>query len=273
LTQYSYEYYRARRFVGRRTPNTDRLYDELVRSRRRIPSSSPDSPTQRVGAPAVGRFQKVEHLSPMGSLEKVTTDEALRSGPTTFRKRLRDEPVAYVLETEDRRLAINLVYEDGAFVARRDARRRPSRRGRDAEPADDPAIPLRMRLATASAAACSRSAARCTCRSRASARFNERLAEQGKKAAPNPRNAAAGSLRQKDSASRARPLSIWVYGAGVREGLDFGRRTRIARVAARARLPHESVRRTPGDDRRGRGSAAASGSARASSSTTRSTGS
>ncbi len=51
--------------------------------------------------------------------------------------------------------------------------------------------------------------------------FNERLAEQGKQPAPNPRNAAAGSLRQKDSSITAeRPLSIWVYGTGHREGLE-----------------------------------------------------
>ena len=64
----------------------------------------------------------------MGSLEKVTTDEALAKWADDVRKRLgTDEPVAYVIEPKIDGLAINLIYEDGVLVARRDARRRRSR--------------------------------------------------------------------------------------------------------------------------------------------------
>src|SRR5213083_3421921 len=67
----------------------DRLFDELKALEDEHPELiAPDSPTQRVGAPVSGRFQKVQHLTPMGSLEKVTTDEALEKWAGDVRKRL-----------------------------------------------------------------------------------------------------------------------------------------------------------------------------------------
>jgi len=67
----------------------DRLFDELKALEDEHPELiAPDSPTQRVGAPVSGRFRKVQHLTPMGSLEKVTTDEALEKWAGDVRKRL-----------------------------------------------------------------------------------------------------------------------------------------------------------------------------------------
>ena len=96
----------------------DALYDELAALERAHPELvTPDSPTQRVGAPPSERFQKVAHATPMGSLEKVTTAEALEKWADDVRKRLgSDEPVAYVLEPKIDGLAINLTYEDGMLV-------------------------------------------------------------------------------------------------------------------------------------------------------------
>ena len=124
----------------------DRHYDELVELEREHPELvAPDSPTQRVGAPPSDRFQKVRHATPMGSLEKVTTDEAIRKWAEDVAKRLgTDEPVAFVLEPKIDGLAINLTYENGVFV-------RGATRG-DGEEGEDvtvnlrtiPTVPLRM---------------------------------------------------------------------------------------------------------------------------------
>src|SRR5689334_21491201 len=96
----------------------DRHYDELVALERDHPDIvAPDSPTQRVGAPPSDRFQKVQHLQAMGSLEKVTTDDSLVKWSDDIRKRLdSDEDVAYVIEPKIDGLAINLTYEGGSLV-------------------------------------------------------------------------------------------------------------------------------------------------------------
>src|SRR4051812_36645338 len=96
----------------------DRLFDELQALEDEHPDLiTPDSPTQRVGAPPSDRFQKVQHLTPMGSLEKVTDDESLFKWADDVRKRLdSDEPVAYVIEPKIDGLAINLTYEDGRLA-------------------------------------------------------------------------------------------------------------------------------------------------------------
>jgi len=200
----------------------DRLYDELVELERDHPELvTSDSPTQRVGAPLSDRFQKVRHLEPMGSLEKVTTDEALLKWADDVRKRLgTDEPVAYVIEPKIDGLAVNLTYEDGLFV--RGATRGDGVQGEGVTPnlRTIRAIPLRMLDEDAPAVVEVRGEVYLPLSG--FRELNERLAGTSQKLAPNPRNAAAGSLRQKNSAITAdRPLSTWIYGAGHREGVEF----------------------------------------------------
>jgi len=93
----------------------DRLFDELLRLEAEHPDlQDPNSPTVRVGAPPSDKFRKVPHLTPMGSLEKVTTGEALGKWADDVRKRLdSDEPVAYVIELKIDGSAVSLVYEEG----------------------------------------------------------------------------------------------------------------------------------------------------------------
>jgi DNA ligase (NAD+) len=201
----------------------DRLFDELKGLEEQHPElATPDSPTRRVGAPPSERFQKTEHLSPMGSLDKVTTEEALRKWADDVRKRLgTDEPVVFVTEPKIDGSAVNLIYERGEFV--RGATRGDGYRGEDVTTnlrtirsisprmvlpgGEEPPALLEIRGEVYMPLSGFRE-------------LNERFVAEGKRTAPNPRNAAAGSLRQLNPAITAsRPLSIWVHGMGHHEGL------------------------------------------------------
>jgi DNA ligase (NAD+) len=204
----------------------DRLFDELLELERDLPEEQipPDSPTRRVGAPPSDKFRKVEHRVPLGSLDKVTTDEAVLKWADDARKRLdRDDPVTYVIEPKIDGLAINLTYEEGIYV--RGATRGDGSRGEDVTPnlRTIDAIPLSLRLESGE-----KPPAVLEVRGEVYMplsgfrKLNERLVAEGKKPTPNPRNAAAGSVRQKNpEITRGMPLSIWVYGIGYQEGVDF----------------------------------------------------
>jgi DNA ligase (NAD+) len=202
----------------------DAAYDALFDELKELEDANPalvtaDSPTQRVGAPPAEGFRKVDHLLPMGSLEKVTTDDALEKWAGDVRKRLgTDEPVKYVVEPKIDGSAISLVYENGAFI--RGATRGDGSRGEDVtanlrtvEP-----VPLRLREVQEGAPpALLEVRGEVYFPLSGFKRFNDAQVAAGKKPAPNPRNAAAGSLRQLNPAITAeRPLSVWIYGAGAR---------------------------------------------------------
>ncbi len=200
----------------------DRHFDELLELERVHPELvRPDSPTQRVGAPPSEGFRKVDHLEPMGSLEKVTTGEALSKWADDVRRRLdSDAPVAYVIEPKIDGLAVNLTYERGVLV--RGATRGDGVRGEDVtvnlRTIDE--IPLRMLGERPPAVVEVRGEVYMPLSG--FRRLNEELVAREEKPTPNPRNAAAGSLRQKDSSVTAsRPLSTWAYGVGARDGVDF----------------------------------------------------
>src|SRR5438876_560206 len=201
----------------------DRLYDELKALEDEHPNLiTPDSPTQRVGAPPSDKFEKSRHLTPMGSLDKVTTDEALSKWAEDVRKRLdSDESIAYVIEPKIDGSPINLVYERGVFV--RGATRGDGYQGEEVTPnlRTISAIPLQMRDVGDDPPSVLEVRGEVYMPLSGFREFNERLASEVKATAPNPRNAAAGSLRQKDSSiTAARPLSIWIYGVGRRDGLE-----------------------------------------------------
>jgi DNA ligase (NAD+) len=200
----------------------DALYDELVALESAHPELvTRDSPTQRVGAPPSGKFEKVRHLQAMGSLEKVTTDEAVTKWADDTRKRLgTDEPVAFVLEPKIDGLAINLTYETGAF-------QRGATRG-DGVVGEDVTVNLRtiktipLRMLGAQVPTVVEVRGEVYMPLSGFNRLNERLVAEGKKPTPNPRNAAAGSLRQKDSSITAsRPLAFWAYGVGAHDGVEL----------------------------------------------------
>jgi DNA ligase (NAD+) len=205
----------------------DHSYDELVRLEEAHPELvTSDSPTQRVGAPPSDRFQKVRHLEPMGSLDKVTTEDAIVKWSDDVRKRLAmsseegDEPIAFVLEPKIDGLAINLTYENGLLV-------RGATRG-DGVEGEDVTVNLRtiksvpLRMIGDGVPSLLEVRGEVYLPISGFIELNERLAGTNQKLAPNPRNAAAGSLRQKDSRITAsRPLAVWVYGIGRSAGLQL----------------------------------------------------
>jgi DNA ligase (NAD+) len=203
----------------------DRLLDELKALEQAHPElAGQDSPTQRIGAAPSERFQKLRHLQTMGSLEKVTRPEDILKWADDVRRRLdSDEPVVFVTEPKIDGSAISLVYEGGRFV-------RGATRG-DGEVGEDVtrnlrtirSIPLTMRLAPGEQAPpLVEVRGEIYLPLEGFRRLNEQLVAKGKKPAPNPRNAAAGSLRQLDPRiTAARPLAIWVYGIGASEGLTL----------------------------------------------------
>jgi DNA ligase (NAD+) len=200
----------------------DALFDELQQLEEEHPELvSDDSPTQRVGAAPAAGFRKIDHLSAMGSLEKVTTREALEKWAEDLGKRLgTGEAVRYVIEPKVDGSAVSLVYEDGRFV--RGATRGDGLRGEEvtANLRTIEAIPLRMLDTDAAAPHLVEVRGEIYFPLGGFDRFNEAQIAAGRKPAPNARNAAAGSLRQLNPAVTAeRPLSIFVYGIGLLEGI------------------------------------------------------
>jgi len=210
----------------------DRLLDELRAIEREHPALvTPDSPTQRVGGEPVGRLEKVAHLEPMLSLGNVRSQEELRAWVERMRNHLAREGIAdpeftFVVEPKIDGLAISLVYRDG--VLERGATRGDGEIGEDVTHnlRTIGAIPLRIRDAPALVEV--RGEVYMSLKDFTA--LNERRAEAGESTFMNPRNSAAGTIRQLDPADAAkRPLSIWCYQVGVTDGLSFTRHSQALR--------------------------------------------
>jgi DNA ligase (NAD+) len=206
----------------------DDAYDALLDELRALESSHPelasaDSPTQRVGGEPVGRLEKVTHLEPMLSLGNVRSEQELRAWVERMRNHLAREGIAdpdfqFVVEPKIDGLAISLLYRDG--VLERGATRGNGEIGEDVTHnlRTIGAIPLRVPDAPQLVEV--RGEVYMSLRDFTA--LNERRAEAGESTFMNPRNSAAGTIRQLDPADAAkRPLSIWCYQVGVTEGLSF----------------------------------------------------
>ena len=207
---------------------SDAVYDALLDELRAIESEHPDlltpeSPTQRVGGRPLERFEPVRHLQPMLSLANARSQEDLaawvkRITALLIRAGVEDAAIDYVIEPKIDGLAISLVYERGMLV-------RGATRG-DGEVGEDVTQNLRtigaVPLALEGAPALLEVRGEVYLPLRAFARLNEQRASAGEPTFANPRNSAAGSIRQLDPGLAAsRPLSIWCYGIGAVEGLEF----------------------------------------------------
>jgi DNA ligase (NAD+) len=202
----------------------DALLDELRDLERRYPQLvTPDSPTQRVGGEPVGRLAKVRHPEPMLSLGNVRSEQELRAWVERMRNHLAREGISaprfeFVVEPKIDGLAISLIYRDGALE--RGATRGNGEVGEEithnlrtigAIPLSVQDVPPLLEVRGEIYMSLKDFAA-----------LNERRAEEGLSTFMNPRNSAAGTVRQLDPALAAqRPLSIWCYQVGVVEGLSF----------------------------------------------------
>ena len=203
----------------------DALYRELKALEEADPSLvTPDSPTQRVGGLPLEGFAQVEHLLPMLSLANARGPDELVEWDARMRRRLAgDAAVSFVTEPKIDGLAISLVYRDGVFE--RGATRGDGRIGEDVTQnlRTVRALPLRLALAAGEQApALLEVRGEVYIPSDAFDRLNAERLAAGESPFMNPRNSAAGSLRQKDpKMTAARPLSLWCYAVGMVEGIDF----------------------------------------------------
>jgi DNA ligase (NAD+) len=200
---------------------SDGDYDRLFRELESLEEQHPelvvsDSPTQRVGAPASDLFAPLQHRQRMFSLDNVESIEDLEAWEARMARQLEPGPRGYVCELKIDGLAVSLTYEHGLLI--RAATRGDGVSGEDITPsirAID-AIPLRL-LSTAPDIMEVRGEVYMPLP--AFEDLNQRQAALGDRLFTNPRNAAAGSVRQKDPAVTAsRSLSIWVYQLGYVEG-------------------------------------------------------
>lgn len=194
----------------------DRLFRELQALEADYPElASDNSPTRRVGSAAETSFEEITHRLPMLSLDNAFSDEELRDFDRRVRDRLATEnPVEYVCEPKLDGLAVSLHYEQGVLT--RAATRGDGYTGEDitANIRTIPSVPLTLRgedfpdLVEVRGEVYMPKAG--------FEQLNRRLAEQGEKTFVNPRNAAAGSLRQKKSTVTAkRPLELCAYSMAV----------------------------------------------------------
>ena len=196
----------------------DALYRRLVDLETRFPELvTPDSPTQRVGGAVLEGFAVVEHREPMLSLSNAFDGEELRAWYARVLRLLEVEEVALVCEPKIDGLAISLVYRDGALEV--GATRGDGLRGEDitANLRTVRAIPLRVEREDAPPAFEVRGEVYLS--QEEFARLNAERAEAGEPLYMNPRNTAAGSLRQLDpSVTAQRRLQLFVYQRGWTEG-------------------------------------------------------
>ncbi|MFZ5723929.1 MAG: NAD-dependent DNA ligase LigA [Pseudomonadota bacterium] len=218
LTDWSYRYY-----VLDEPSVPDAEYDRAFRRLQQLENEHPelvvpDSPTRRVGEKPVAGFAEVRHDVAMLSLDNVFSDDEARDFDRRVRERLGDEsPVAYNCEPKLDGIALSVLYEDGLLV--RAATRGDGYTGEDItlNVRTIPSVPLHLRgegwprrLEVRGEVLLPKAGFEAV---------NRRAVEAGEKTFVNPRNAAAGSLRQLDpKITAARPLVLYAYGIGLVDG-------------------------------------------------------
>jgi DNA ligase (NAD+) len=219
---------------------SDAEYDELTRELRALEEAfpefiTPDSPTQRVGATPTDLFAPAPHRSPMLSLDNAFSWEELEAWGKRV-ERVVGRQADFVCELKIDGLAVRLTYENGAYV-------QGATRG-DGRVGDDITTNLRtvrsvpMRLRTDEPPSVLEVRGEVYLPVKAFEQLNDQLRERGERAFANPRNGAAGSLRQKDpTVTASRPLRLWSHGVGAIEGRRFQRHSEILATLQEWGLP------------------------------------
>ena len=214
----------------------DRLYKELVDLETQFPDLvTPDSPTQRVGGKPLKAFEQVPHLVPMLSLDNTYSEEEVKNFYARIQRLLPDEKIPVVIEPKVDGVAVSLIYENGRL-------RQAATRG-DGTVGDDitqnirtiRSVPERLRGA---APKLLEARGEVYMDKHGFEKLNNERRKAGLPLFANPRNAAAGSLKQLDPAIVAkRPLGVVLYGTGATEGVDLDLHSEIFPLLKKLGLP------------------------------------
>ncbi|HYV01993.1 MAG TPA: NAD-dependent DNA ligase LigA, partial [Actinomycetota bacterium] len=219
---------------------SDAEYDEMVRELQKLETEfpeliTPDSPTQRVGGVPSELFAPVRHRARMLSLDNAFSWEELEAWGRRV-ERIVGKGAEFVCELKIDGLAVVVSYEDGVLT--RGATRGDGATGEDVTPNIRTVRNIPKRLAVTSHPSVLDVRGEIYFPVEAFERLNEELLEAGGRVFANPRNAAAGSLRQKDpEVSRSRPLHMWCHGVLHAEGRRFARHWDSLQYLREAGLP------------------------------------
>jgi DNA ligase (NAD+) len=225
IDRLNYDYY-----VLDQPSATDAEWDALMRELRELEAAHPElvtseSPTQRVGATPSAGFAEIAHPRAMLSLSNVYSEEELKAWAERARRRAENAPLTLVTEPKIDGLAVAITYRDGLF--HHGATRGDGFVGEDISPnlRTIRSLPLRLhKPREGEVPSAIEVRGEVYMRKADFARLNEQLEADGRKTFMNPRNAAAGSLRQLDQRITAtRPLRLFVYGIGYVENGDVPR--------------------------------------------------
>ena len=216
----------------------DKLYFQLKKLEEQYHYIPTDSPTQRVGAPPLDKFEKVKHTEPMLSLDNAFSSDDMEEFDKRIRKLLKsDEDIEYTVEPKYDGLAIELTYKDGLLY-------RASTRG-DGYEGEDVTTNIRtLKSVPIKIGEAGRTPDEIDIRGEVYMdikdfeSLNREREKKGEPSFANPRNAAAGSIRQLDSSITAeRRLHLACYGTGSVKGMDFKSQSDLIEWLGKARFP------------------------------------
>lgn len=241
LSEHDYNYY-----VLDRPTISDHEYDLLFEELLRLEALEPhldkdDSPSQRVGAAPLASFEKAEHRLPMLSLSNSYSPEDIVSFHERVKKFLnQDEDVESFAEPKFDGLSIELIYENGFLT--KALTRGDGAVGEDVTQNVKTIKSIPLKLKTASPPKLIEVRGEILIFKKDFESLNEQQQEAGQQTFANPRNAAAGTIRQLDSkVASARPLRFFAYALGATEGVLFERQDQLGEFFARVGIPTVSL--------------------------------